>query len=531
MNGVQIHAKAQNLIKPIHRFIQQNLTQVQQLQLINHLCSITIIFSLTGLGGNEKRVYDLVVRHFLACISRDATGSETIVTAKYGDEEFTATGLCIHEKNYLEVYIYDRWNAKEILKYKQGDTFPPTVFSMPEGSTSPPNLLTEADLIALMDKHGIGTDATHAEHINTIKEREYVGVVQQGHIVPGVLGMGLVDGYEAANLPLAQPKLRADLEKDLKCICDGTKDPNAVLADQIKIYKDVYKVITQKALAMDEKMGVRLNERPKPPPTTPAALVPESEVFKCPQCVDSKMVVKQNGGKYLIKCRGAPQCKNIIFLPDLVKEFKVTDELCQQCGGINYKVLMKFSQRSVLALLNADSLEYKSCLVCDGRLREILDVPSSKVKRIQQVNSFTAPPSAPTVTTTRNPVPIPSRSTNTNNSTLNFSAQSSGRGWFNDENSGSANNQSTRANNTNQNDFPRRGGWFNDSNNDRPPTNNSNANRDFSNQNQHNANNDNSRGRGWFNNQNQPPPNNSNSNSFNNQSNIRCPTCNQPAKR
>ena len=42
------------------------------------------------------------------------------------------------------------------------------------GSTEPPKLLTEADLIALMDKNGIGTDATQAEHIETIKNREYV---------------------------------------------------------------------------------------------------------------------------------------------------------------------------------------------------------------------------------------------------------------------------------------------------------------------------------------------------------------------
>ena len=29
-----------------------------------------------------------------------------------------------------------------------------------------------------MDKHGIGTDATHAEHIETIKKREYIGLRQ-----------------------------------------------------------------------------------------------------------------------------------------------------------------------------------------------------------------------------------------------------------------------------------------------------------------------------------------------------------------
>lgn len=140
-----------------------------------------------SLTGNEKRVYELVVRHFLACVSRDAVGSETIVNATVGDEEFTATGLVIHERNYLDVYIYEKWTGKEIHHYEIGNTFVPTVLDLHEGKTSPPSLLTEADLIALMEKHGIGTDATHAEHISTIKDRGYIGEVDRGHLVPGKL--------------------------------------------------------------------------------------------------------------------------------------------------------------------------------------------------------------------------------------------------------------------------------------------------------------------------------------------------------
>ena len=46
----------------------------------------------------------------------------------------------------------------------------------------------------LYDFSGIGTDATHAEHIETIKSRMYVGVRNDGRFVPGELGMGLVEG-------------------------------------------------------------------------------------------------------------------------------------------------------------------------------------------------------------------------------------------------------------------------------------------------------------------------------------------------
>lgn len=102
------------------------------------------------MNGNEYRVYELICRHFLACVSRDAVGSETIVNVTAANEGFTATGLIIHERNYLDVYKYETWNSKEIHNYEIGNTFEPTELSMAEGSTSAPPLLTEADLIALM---------------------------------------------------------------------------------------------------------------------------------------------------------------------------------------------------------------------------------------------------------------------------------------------------------------------------------------------------------------------------------------------
>ena len=68
---------------------------------------------------------------------------------------------------------------------------------MVESRTEPPCLLTEADLIALMEKQGIGTDATRAEHIEKIKSGNYGCVQADGKFIPGKLGMGLVNGYDA----------------------------------------------------------------------------------------------------------------------------------------------------------------------------------------------------------------------------------------------------------------------------------------------------------------------------------------------
>lgn len=50
--------------------------------------------------------------------------------------------------------------------YEQGSQFQPTAIEMVDGQTSPPQLLTEADLIALMEKHGIGRLQWLLSHIH-----------------------------------------------------------------------------------------------------------------------------------------------------------------------------------------------------------------------------------------------------------------------------------------------------------------------------------------------------------------------------
>ena len=61
-----------------------------------------------------------------------------------------AQGLIITERNYLDVYPYEKWSNKEIPEYSVGETFDPTSIDLVEGETTAPPLLTEADLIALM---------------------------------------------------------------------------------------------------------------------------------------------------------------------------------------------------------------------------------------------------------------------------------------------------------------------------------------------------------------------------------------------
>ena len=246
------------------------------------------------LDDQEKRIYELVTRRFLACCSEDAKGAATDIEILYGEETFTAHGVIVKERNYLDVYPYENWTGTvQLPKFSEGERFEPTEAMITEGKTSPPNYLTEADLIALMDANGIGTDATMAEHIEKIQERQYARTVERGirganqaeddendespatrggrggqrrrgsrgggrggrggrscrgsrgavrEFIPTSLGVALIEGFDRMHFDtsLGKPFLRKEMELKMKAICDGRVTKQEVLQESVSQYRLVY---------------------------------------------------------------------------------------------------------------------------------------------------------------------------------------------------------------------------------------------------------------------------------------------------
>jgi DNA topoisomerase-3 len=176
---------------------------------------------MNNLTDKEIKVYELITRHFLASVSPDAKAEETIIEVEIAEEEFSAKGITILDLGYLEVFKYDKWEGSILPKMNVNDNISPEI-KLNSGKTSAPPYLSEADLITLMDKNGIGTDATIHEHIKTVQERGYA-FLMGGYFKPSLIGTTLVRMYEHIGIDLYKPYLRANMEREIKEVCDGNK--------------------------------------------------------------------------------------------------------------------------------------------------------------------------------------------------------------------------------------------------------------------------------------------------------------------
>lgn len=210
------------------------------------------------LADEQWRVFELVVRHFLACCAPDARGNRTEVEVQVGGESFVTAGLVVMDRGWLEVYPYSIWENNPLPMFVVDEALAVDIFEMTSGHTHPPPLLSEADLISLMDRTGIGTDATMHDHIQKIQTRNYAMKNQEGRLEPSKLGVALVEGYQRfaveEGLDLSKPALRAQMESGMNAIAQGQRDRAEFLEWCVGKASSCYSALERNAPALDAEL-------------------------------------------------------------------------------------------------------------------------------------------------------------------------------------------------------------------------------------------------------------------------------------
>ena len=202
---------------------------------------------LDHMTNEERKIYDMVVRRFLAVLSPACEYEETVIKGTIGSETFTAKGNIIKQHGWREVYesgyedpddddAEDSFVKQTLPEVKKGDTLDVTSLTVTEGKTKPPAYFTEGTLISAMEnpvkymEHkdktlirtlgetgGLGTVATRADIIEKLFN-SFLMEKKGNEIHITSKGKQLLDLVPA---DLKSPELTADWELKLQAIAKG----------------------------------------------------------------------------------------------------------------------------------------------------------------------------------------------------------------------------------------------------------------------------------------------------------------------
>jgi len=264
----------------------------------------------SNLPYEEKRIYDLVAKRFIAAFYPECKISTTTVFGTVGQVPFKVTGKQIIEPGWKEVYANDVKEKDDSSDKKEGEeveekTLPhfevgesgPHTPRIHQGKTSPPKPYTEATLLRametagkqvedeemreLMKDNGIGRPSTRANIIETLYKRKYIEKKKK-NIFATQTGMDLIDTIQSELLKSAE--LTGTWERKLRQIEKGEYAMDTFKSELIQMVQDLtlevknsqYKPIT---IAAEPQ---KTNTVPKK--TTKKKESAEPGSLQCPKC-------------------------------------------------------------------------------------------------------------------------------------------------------------------------------------------------------------------------------------------------------
>ena len=279
------------------------------------------------LGKDEWKVYELVVRRFLATLSDAAKWEDTDVKIEIGGEPLEAKGKELKEQGFLVVYPYQKKEELTLPKLKEGDKVIVEDLEMADKETKPPNRISQAGLIKKMEDLGLGTKSTRHEIIGKLYDRAYV---QGNPAKPTEKAVALIDSLEKYATMITKPEMTGTLEQEMDEISVGKRKKKEVADDSRKILSEVFKEMMENR----EEIGKSLKE----------ALKSAKIVGTCPECGSELLLMKSKRGKRFVGCSNYPACSFSLPMPKTGRVL-VTNDKCDTHPFLFKLKIMKKGKR------------------------------------------------------------------------------------------------------------------------------------------------------------------------------------------
>jgi DNA topoisomerase-1 len=275
------------------------------------------------LGIPEKRVWDLIVRRFMAVFGEEALKESLKVRLDVNGHSFFLRGRRILKEGWMEYYKpYVRVEEVLLPRIEEGDKVRLRRVIREDKFTCPESRYNPGSLLKKMEELGIGTKATRADIIQTLYNRGYV---RDERIVVTELGFDVIDvlGKYAPTVTSAQ--LTQELEGKMEQIQNNKMKLETVLAEVVEQLKPQLEQFKEN----EEPIGEALTKAIR------RAQTEERIVGKCPNCGTGNLTIiySRTTRKRFIGCSNYFKgvCRTSFPLPQR-GTVKPAGNNCKACG-------------------------------------------------------------------------------------------------------------------------------------------------------------------------------------------------------
>jgi len=315
--------------------------------------------SSAKMKGDKWKLYELIVRRFMATVAPNAVAEVTEVKLDVGGEEFQAQGYIQKEAGWKKYYgKYLKAAESRVPMLKTGEKIDVRNITEDESQTKPPYRYNQGSLIQEMDRLQLGTKSTRHDIIGKLFSRNYV---QGNYLIPTASGIALTKSLEKHGGGITEPEMTAKLERDMLSIASGERTLDNVVQESQDMLYDVAEKIQSESVQIGDEIK--------------AALKKQQFVGLCPSCGNSMTIKKSKNGNF-IGCNGYPECTRAYPLPKGAL-IQMTDSVCPVCGLAEIKVIRKGMPPSLQCIdpkckSNTDKSDLGSCPTCQKGIIRIM---------------------------------------------------------------------------------------------------------------------------------------------------------------
>jgi DNA topoisomerase-1 len=294
------------------------------------------------IGPDKYKLYDLVVRRFLATLHDPTRLEVTSVKIDVASEQFNSSGQVILEAGYRSVYIYSKVSENILPKLEVGDFLDIVKMNLLSKETKPPNRFSQGGLVQEMERLGLGTKSTRHEIIQKLYTRRYI---EDTPPRPTHSGEALIIALERHARTITRPDMTATLENDMEKISTSSLKQSDVITESREMLTEILHEMEEHKKAI----GKEISE----------ALKVQDIIGKCPRCSNDLVQVRSKRGKRYVRCSQHPGCSKSYPLPQKGK-IGFTDKVCETCRS------------PVMILYRKGSKPFEACmnLECPSKNKE-----------------------------------------------------------------------------------------------------------------------------------------------------------------